>query len=449
MTSDGFLIRGGVVLTMEPALGDVRGDVLIQGGRIAAVGEIAEVPAGAQVIDAGGCLVLPGLVQAHIHLCQTLARGYADDLPLLRWLRERIWPYEAALDEEAIGVAAQLGCAELLRSGTTAILDMGTVRYQDALMAATARTGLRAVMGKAMMDLAESTPPGLRESTADSLAESDRLCRRWHGAEGGRLRYAYAPRFVLSCTERLLREVGERIAAGGEGGPRLHTHAAEQRDEVQLVRERLGTDNIHGLLERGLGGHRAVLAHCVHVDEGQVRALAQSGTHVAHCPSSNLKLGSGLAPVCELLAAGVNVAIGADGAACNNNLDGLLEARLCALLQKGRLGAAALDARQALHMATLGGARALGLEQEIGSLLAGKRADVIVLDAQAVPVAPGGDPAAQIIYALRGSDVRDVWVDGRLLVKNRELTPETGLDAEALPRKAAETARRVLSAARG
>lgn len=436
MAASALLIRGGVLVTMDPTQEVRVGNLLVVGERIAAVGLIDphQVPADTEVevIDAQGCLVMPGLVQAHVHLCQTLCRGQAEDLPLLAWLRERVWPYEAALSEEAAATAARLGCAELLLSGTTAILDMGTVHHEDALIEAVAATGIRATLGKAMMDLRGEAPAGLSETTHDSLSASDALCRRWHGARDGRIRYAYAPRFVLSCTDELLREVAERVAAGGPGGPRVHTHASEQLAEIALVRERFSRDNVAALARLGIAGDRAILAHCVHVDPAERHTLSSWGTHVAHCPSSNLKLGSGLAPVAEMLALGINVALGADGAPCNNRLDGFEELRLCSLLQRGRLGPTAITAQQALTCATLGGARALGLERDIGSLTAGKRADVVVLDRRGLHFAPEYDPAAALCHGARGGDVRDVLVDGRVLVRGGKLTELTGLDADAL-----------------
>ena len=325
---------------------------------------------------------------------------------------------------------------------------MGTVRHQDALCTAVAATGLRATVGKAMMDLASAVPPGLRETTAASLAESDALCRRWHGHGQGRIRYAYAPRFALSCTEELLQEVAARVQApeptldapGGGPGPRIHTHAAEQLEEVALVRERFATGNIEALASLGVHGSRVTLAHCVHVDAAERQRLAAHGTHVAHCPSSNLKLGSGVAPIVELLAAGVSVALGADGAPCNNRLDGFTELRLAALLQKGRLGPEVLPAARALELATLGGARALGLHAEIGSLTPGKRADITVVDLSGAHVLPLHSPLSAVVYAARGSDVRYVLVDGELLVDRGELAARTGLD---LPRLRALAAERV------
>src|SRR5262249_54590449 len=192
--------------------------------------------------DCAGCVVMPGLVQAHVHTCQTLARGRADDLELLDWLRQVIWPYEARLDVAAAAAAGELACAELLLGGTTAILDMGTVHPTDAIFGAAERSGIRATIGKAMMDAPDPhIPPGLRESTSASLDESAKLIQRWHGAADGRLRYAYAPRFVLSCTDELLREVGVQAKARGVG---IHTHASENTGEIALVRERVGKADI-------------------------------------------------------------------------------------------------------------------------------------------------------------------------------------------------------------
>jgi len=434
-----WLLRGGTLVPVDSQSPLGRGDLLIRDGVIAALGVIpADDPrlVGVPVLDVTGCVVLPGLVQAHIHLCQTLGRGLADDLPLLRWLSERVLPYETALDEPDLTLAAQVGVAELLLSGTTTLLDMGTVRHHDALCEAVAATGIRATLGKAMMDYAETVPLGLREDPQASLREADALCARWHGR--GRLRYAYAPRFLVSCSDELLRGVAERVNQHSPVGPGIHTHASEQLDEVALVRARTGQDNVLALRDRGIAGPRTVLAHCVHVSPDEMAQLAQDGTHVTHCPSSNLKLGSGIAKIVQLLAAQVNVALGADGAPCNNRLDGFAELRLLALLQKGVLGPEALPAAQALQIATLGGAKALGLGDQIGSLSVGKQADVVVVGQHAPGQLPEHDPVSLLVYGTQGSDVRHVLVDGELLVKNGELQARTGLDVERLRAHCAE-----------
>jgi len=222
-----LVFRGGTILTIDPQHRVLAGDVACQGGAIVHVGgDYTPRTRDFTIVDCAGCLVMPGLVQAHVHTCQTLARGRADDLELLDWLRRVVWPYEAALDEAALTASVELACAELLLGGTTAIQDMGTVHHTDAVFAAAERAGIRATIGKAMMDAPDpQIPPGLRESTQASLDGSAKLIERWHGAADGRLRYAYAPRFVPSCTDELLREVGEQAVARGV---RIHTHASEK-----------------------------------------------------------------------------------------------------------------------------------------------------------------------------------------------------------------------------
>jgi cytosine/adenosine deaminase-related metal-dependent hydrolase len=417
---DELIFRGGTILTIDPQHRVVAGDVACLGGAIVQVGgDYTPTMRDYTVVDCSGCVVMPGLVQAHVHTCQTLARGRADDLELLDWLRTVVWPYEAALDEAALSASAELACAELLLGGTTSILDMATVHHTDAVFAAAERSGIRATIGKAMMDAPDpQIPAGLRESTRASLDESARLIARWHGAAEGRLRYAYAPRFVPSCTDELLREVGEQAVARGV---RIHTHASENLGEIELVRRRFGKDNIAVLDDFGLLGDHCCIAHCVHISADERRLLAARGAHVCHCPSSNLKLASGICQVPELIAAGVSVAIGADGAPCNNNLDGLHELRLTALLHKHRAGPRALPAPEVVRMATRGGAAALGLASQIGSLEVGKRGDAIAIDVSGVHVAPTANPWSAIAYAARATDVRHVAVDGRVVVRDREL----------------------------
>ncbi|HEU4730279.1 MAG TPA: 5'-deoxyadenosine deaminase [Kofleriaceae bacterium] len=415
-----LILRGGTILTIDPQHRVLAGDVACVGGEIVQVGgDYVPRKRDYTIVDCAGCVVMPGLVQAHVHTCQTLARGRADDLELLDWLRTVVWPYEAALDDAALAASAELACAELLLGGTTAILDMATVHHTDQVFAAAERSGIRATIGKAMMDAPDpDIPPGLRESTQASLDEAARLIARWHGAAGGRLRYAYAPRFVLSCTDELLGEVAAQARAQGL---RIHTHASESAGEVALVRQRFGKDNIVVLDELGLLGEHCCVAHCIHLSAEERRLLAARGAHVCHCPSSNLKLASGICQVPELIAAGVSVAIGADGAPCNNNLDGMLELRLTALLHKHRAGPRALPAPEVVRMATLGGAAALGLADQIGSLEPGKRGDIIAVDVTAVHTVPTASPWSAIAYAARSADVRHVAVDGKLVVRGGEL----------------------------
>jgi cytosine/adenosine deaminase-related metal-dependent hydrolase len=429
------LIRNATILTMNDALDVVEGSVSIRDGRIESIGP---EPATAHdaVIDAGGDYLLPGFIQTHIHLCQTIFRGYADDLRLLEWLRTRIWPMEAAHTPASLGAAARLACHELLRSGTTAILSMETVHDTDAVFEAVAESGIRATIGKCMMDAPHpDTPARLREDTQRSIAESVDLHRRWHGAENGRIRAAFAPRFALSCSRELLEGVA---ALSARDHALVHNHAAEQRDEIVAVRAMSGLSNIGYLQAVGLASPRLCAAHCVWVDEEEQALLASHDIKVMHCPGSNLKLGSGIAPVPEMLDRGICVSLGADGAACNNHLDMFGEMRLAATLQSIRRQPGALAARQALTMATRHGARTLGLETEIGSVEVGKRADLIMVSRTGGHLAPDADPYSTIVYAARPDDVRLTMVDGRLLVRD---FVSTQAEPEAIAATARQEAR--------
>lgn len=420
MTSFDVLIEGGTVVTLDKKGRVLEGDVLLRDGRVLEVAPVgkANPRPGARTVDARGCFVLPGFVQPHVHLCQVLIRGHAEDRPLLQWLKERIWPFEGAHTPSSLRASAQLGIAELLLGGTTTVLDMGTVHHTSALFEAAAASGIRYVGGKAMMDVGDGVPKTLLEDTDGSLRESIALAKEWHGAEGDRLRYAFAPRFILSCTERLMRE---SVKAARDLGCLLHSHASENPGEVEAVRAALGKDNVDALHALGFTGSDVVLAHCVWVTEAEERLLAQTKTGVVHCPSANLKLGSGVARVPEMLASGVRVGIAADGAPCNNRMSAFTEMRSAALLPKPRSGTSALSAEDVLRMATLGGAELLGLGDEVGSLEKGKRGDVIVVDGRAPHLRPKADPYTTLVYAAEAADVKHVFVDGQWLVRDQKL----------------------------
>lgn len=411
------LIKNGTLVTMDAQDSVFTGDLLLEGRHIKALG--ADLGTNAdEVIDATGCAVLPGFVQTHVHLCQTLMRGAADDLQLLDWLKQRVWPMEAAHDTATLRASARLGIAELISGGTTCALTMETVHHTDEVFAAVQESGFRATVGKCMMDKGDEVPARLLEDSAASLAESLRLLKQWHGRERGRIRYCFAPRFAVSCTKDLLRRVAQEAL---QHGVTVHTHASENRGEIELVQRETGMRNVTYLHSLGLTGRRVVLAHCVHLIEEEISTLSRTGTHIAHCPSSNLKLGSGIAKITDLLERGVSVSLGADGAPCNNRLDMFTEMRTAALLQKVSKGADVLPARRVLRMATLDGARALGLDKLIGSLEANKRADVIIVDMQQLHTVPAPDIVSALVYAACASDVRDVFIEGRAVMRQREL----------------------------
>jgi 5-methylthioadenosine/S-adenosylhomocysteine deaminase len=416
-----LLIKDATIITLDAANRVFEGSVAIDQGRIVAVEPSATAKfdfAFDDVIDGRGCALLPGFIQTHIHLCQTLFRGAADDLELIDWLKRRVWPMEAAHTQESLYASARLGIAELIKGGTTCALTMETVNHTDSVFRAVEESGFRATVGKCMMDHGDDVPEALSEETEDSIAESIDLLERWNGQSGGRIRYCFAPRFALSCTRKLLERVA-RLAR--EHGVLIHTHASENRDEIAMVERATGKRNIEYLRDVGLTAPHVVLAHCVHLDDAEMEIMRSTGTHVAHCPSSNLKLASGVARVAEMLDLGVSVSLGADGAPCNNRLDMFTEMRAAALLQKVLRGSRALPALTALRMATTGGARALGLADQIGSVEIGKRADLQLINLDRLHTTPRPDPISTIVYAAEASDVESVIIDGRIVMRDRNL----------------------------
>jgi 5-methylthioadenosine/S-adenosylhomocysteine deaminase len=412
-----ILIKNGTLVTMDPQNSIVTGDLFIQDGRIASIdGAVSDADI---VIDAQNCGVLPGFVQTHLHLCQTLFRGSADDLALIDWLKKRVWPMEAAHNAASVRASARLGIAELIKSGTTCALTMETVNHTEEVFRAVEETGFRATVGKCMMDKGDEVPAELHEKLEASINESLALLEQWHGKDDGRLRYCFAPRFAISCTRELLMRVA---TLARERGVMVHTHASENPQECELVEQESGMRNVAYLDSLGLTGSHVALAHCVHLDEQELAILKSTRTNVVHCPSSNLKLGSGIAPIKKMLDEKISVSLGADGAACNNRLDMFTEMRTAALLQKALHGPEVLPASRVLRMATIEGALAMGLGKEIGSLEVGKRADVILIDLNEMHSLPRPtDIISALVYSSQPADVRTVIIDGTLVMRDRNL----------------------------
>jgi len=411
-----ILIKNGSLVTMDPSNSIVRGELLIVDGKIASVGDSGH--SADVVIDATGCAVIPGFVQTHIHLCQTIFRGAADDLSLLDWLKKRVWPMEAAHSASSIAASARLGIAELIKGGTTCALTMETVNHTAEVFKVVEETGFRATVGKCMMDKGDEVPRPLREQTTQSIQESVALLDEWHGKADGRIRYCFAPRFAVSCTRELLQQVA---SLARDRDVMVHTHASENKTECELVESETGLRNVAYLDSLGLTGSHVALAHCVHLSDDEIDTLEQTRTNVVHCPSSNLKLGSGIAPIARLLDRDVSVSLGADGAACNNRLDMFTEMRTAALLQKALHGPEVLTANRVLRMATFDGAKAMGFEGEIGSLEAGKRADVTIVRLGGLHATPAADIVSALVYSAQASDVDSVIIDGQLVMRDGKL----------------------------
>ena len=415
-----LLITGGYLLLMNDQGDRFYGDVYIKDDRIVDIAKHIDTHAD-KTINAHGMMVMPGFVQAHIHLCQSLLRGQADDQPLLDWL-DTITGLEFRHTPETLYASARLGLAELIKSGTTSIIDMGTLHHQDSIFTAIKESGIRAQSGKAMMDLTENLPTLLRESTEDSLRESVDLMHRWHGKAGGRIRYGFCPRWQLWNTEGLLKEIKQE--ADRNPGVGIHGHAGEIEYEVESMLKLTGMRNLVYLESIGVVGKNVQMAHCIWLDDSEYRIMAETGTHAMHCPCCNLKLSSGIARVPEMLKQGINVALGSDGAPSNNNLDMFIEMRVASLIHKYRLGADAMPAKDILRMATRNGAAAIGLADEIGSLEKGKKADVIILDDGGGSVAPmrsfeEDDVIKRLVSAYQSSSVQTSIIDGQVVMEDR------------------------------
>jgi 5-methylthioadenosine/S-adenosylhomocysteine deaminase len=440
---DTLCLTGGQVLHPD---GRVRaGDVVVdrddgtilavgtdEDGGDAAVGSVdsvtgdidvaAAVDDATEVLDATNGLVIPGLVNAHTHVSMTLLRGYADDKPLDAWLREDIWPVEAALTDDDIAVGAELGVLEMIRSGTTAFADMYFA--MDRVAAVVERAGVRARLGRGVVTVTKSDA----EAAAD-VDESLSFATSFDGEADGRIRTAFMPHSLTTVGESHLRE---GIARATAAGVPVHLHANETRDEVEPIVDERGERPLAYADSVGALGSDAFVAHCVHVDDSEIGLLAETDTAAVHCPASNMKLASGMAPVQRLHEAGVTVALGTDGAASNNDLDLFDEMRDAAMVGKLAAGdASAVPAEAVVEMATAAGADALGLPG--GRIAPGAAADLAVVDLEAPHLTPVHDPVSQLVYAARGSDVRHTVCDGQVLMRDREVLT---LDAESIRERA-------------
>jgi cytosine/adenosine deaminase-related metal-dependent hydrolase len=341
-------------------------------------------------------------------------------MELLDWLKLRIWPLEGSHDPESLYYSALLGCAECLRSGTTAIIDMGTVHYTESIFDAVLGAGIRYLGGKCMMDFGPEVPGTLIDSSSNALDESMELYKNWDGRDNQRIHYAFCPRFVLSCTKALLLEI-QRLSR--QHRIPIHTHASENLAEVTAVQQMTGMRNVEYLDSLGMCSDKLILAHCIHLNEEEKDILISTNTNIAHCPSSNLKLASGIARIPELLARGASISLGADGPPCNNNLDMFQEMRLAALIQKPEHGPTSMRAETLVELATLSGARAMGLDKEIGSLEVGKKADIAIINLEGWHTRPQNAASAytQLVYQAKSSDVYCTIVDGKVLMLNGRL----------------------------
>ncbi|MEO8233320.1 MAG: amidohydrolase family protein [Ignavibacteriota bacterium] len=364
--------------------------------------------------------LIPGFVQTHIHLCQTLFRGLADDLELLDWLQLKIFPFENAHNKNSLLASTRLGINELLLSGTTTLLDMGTLRHQEIIFDELQNSGMRAIAGKCLIDENDLFPE-FKSTIKSELDEIYQLAKTYHNTSNGKIKYGFAPRFVLSCTEKLLKESFEMKK--DFAGSLYHTHSSENKSEIAEIKRRHNKENIEYFNSIGVIDDHSVLAHCIHVNDKETKLLKKNNVRVSHCPSSNLKLGSGIANIPKYLNEGISVSFGADGAPCNNSLSVFNEMRLAALIQKPIHGATVMDAKTVFKLATIEGAKALHLQKEIGSIEVGKKADLVLLDMNSNihSMSESNESIySNIVYSSSSDSVNSVMIEGEWKVLNKK-----------------------------
>ena len=361
--------------------------------------------------------LIPGFVQTHVHLCQTLFRGLADDLQLLDWLQQKIFPFENAHDKNSLRISTRLGINELILGGTTTLLDMGTLRHQQVVFEEMINSGIRGFSGKCLIDRNELFPQ-FKSSTKAEIKNMQELADNFHNEESGRIKYGFAPRFVLSCSESLLKETKDMM--NDFPGSVYHTHSSENEDEIKTVRKEHNKENIEYFDSINVLDDHTVLAHCIHVNDKEKQILKDQNVRVAHCPSANLKLGSGIAAIPDYLKRGISVSLGADGAPCNNNLSAFTEMRLAALIQKPLHGAEVMDAETVFNLGTIEGAKALHLEDEVGSIEIGKKADLVLIDLNRNINSVSDDDEhvySNIVYSSGADNVKSVMIDGKWVLE--------------------------------
>lgn len=421
-----LILTGKYVLPMDPnqtLLQD--GAVAVAGGRIVAVGPagdlLARYQAAETMLEEHG-LIMPGLVNVHTHAAMSCFRGLADDLPLMQWLQEYIFPAEAKLTPEIVYHSTLLSLCEMIKSGTTSFCDM--YLFAADVARATEVSGMRAWIGEVLYDF----PSPSYGELENGFTCIEKLFQHYAGHP--LISITVDPHAVYTCSPDLLQRLGKLAA---DRNALYVIHLSENQEEVNTCFERYGCSPVMHLEKLGLLNERVVADHCVMVSEGEIKLLAERGVKVAHCPESNMKLASGTAPVVQMLQAGITVGIGTDGSASNNDVDMFGEMNTVAKIHKvARMDPTAMDASATLRAATIGGATVLGADREIGSLEPGKKADLIVLDLNQPHLTPVYNPVSHLVYAARGADVIHSVIGGRVIMRNRRLTTldEAGILAE-------------------
>jgi 5-methylthioadenosine/S-adenosylhomocysteine deaminase len=429
----GILVKNVNVVTMQGhdrIISDA--EIAIDKGKIIGVGPVGTVKPDFRpdrLIDGRGFVAMPGLINCHTHAAMTLLRGYADDLPLMHWLSEKIWPLEAKLEPGDIYWGSLLCCLEMIKSGTTTFADM--YFHMPEVARAVEKSGIRACLSRGLI--------GVGPEAETALEQSKQFVQDWHGAANGRITTMLGPHAPYTCPPDYLKKVmalADQLAVG------IHIHLAESKTEIEDITRDYNKSPVKLMLDTGVLERRVLAAHCVHLTDEDIDILAEKGVGVAHNPESNMKLASGIAPVYKMLKKGVKVGLGTDGAASNNNLDMIEEMRSASLLQKvACMDPVVLPSYETLKMATCGGAGILGLENEVGMLKEGMKADIILLNFHKPHLYPKHDLIAHMVYSAQSADVETVLIDGQVVMENRRVLT---IDEEEVLSKVQEIAERLI-----
>lgn len=422
-------IRNTQILSMTGAALQ-SGDILIENDKIAAIGAVdAQMAEGAQIIDGSRAIAMPGLVNTHTHAAMTLLRSYADDMELMPWLNEKIWPAEAKFVNESIYWGSSLAVLEMIQSGTTTFADMYDSMHEVARVVDEA--GVRANLSRGLIVFSDSEGKNIQKNV--------RLYENFHNRADGRLKVWFAPHAPYTCPPAYLEKI---VQAAAECHTGIHVHLAETQDELQQIREAYDKTPTEYLRDLGVFELSTLAAHGVYLNDGDIAILKEHQVSIAHNPSSNLKLASGIANLPKYMQAGLNVALGTDGASSNNSLNMFKEMTVCSFAQKvNAMDPTVLPAETVLQMATINGARALHWDDEIGTLEVGKKADIILVDLDKPHFAPWNNSVSDLVYAAQGGDVKTTIVNGKMLMKDYEVLT---MDTEKIMAEATRIARAVL-----
>lgn len=433
-------LKNGWIITMDGKRQVFQnGDILIENDRIRAIGDINPelIHDQAEIIELNGKIVMPGLINTHVHTMQQLGRGIADDVDLLTWLYKRVFPYESCMSEEEAYLSALACSLELIRSGVTTFAEAGG-KEVTGIARAVEQSGLRGVLCRATMDMPEGLPESWQETTEESISIQEELFERWHGKADGRIRMWFGLRTIFNCSDKLIvrtKELADRYGVG------IHMHVAEIPEEIRYVEEQRGRTTVEHLNHLGVLGPNMLAVHTVWMTDREIDYFRLHDVKVSHNPAAAMRV-LGFARIPEMLERGITVSIATDGAPCNNRMDMIDEMMLTALIHKGRtLLPTKLPALQVLEMATVHAARCLLWDKEIGSLEAGKKADLIIMNPRSAGALPVHDPVSALVYSMHSSNVESSMCNGEWLMRDRRIVT---LDEEAILDRVQDTAQAIV-----